>query len=77
MTDQCSEMRELYPDLLNQDFVDFLCCLYDHEMAEVIRVDHAPLRLLHLSHLKAAKRSAGRHDLRNDPCYGPTHGLGN
>lgn len=144
-------MRELYPDLLNPDFIDFLCCVHDHDVesilvggyavvlhgylrttgdldlwvrptsenyhrlrrafakfglptdaisesaflsceaqdvftfgrppvaidiltqvkglefedayqqAEVLRVDHAPVRLLHLGHLKAAKKSAGRH----------------
>jgi hypothetical protein len=144
-------MRELYPDLFNQDFVDFLCCVYDHEvecilvggyavvlhgylrttgdldlwvrptlenyhklrkafakfglpteaitekaflnpgnqdvftfgrppvaidilthvkgldfeqayqMAEVLQVDNAPLRLLHVEHLKIAKKSAARH----------------
>jgi hypothetical protein len=144
-------MRELNPDLLNQDFVDFLCCMFDHDvesilvggyavvlhgyfrttgdldlwvrptsenyhklrqafaafglptdaisesaflssedqdvftfgrppvaidiltqvkglqfedayqMAEVMCVDKAPLRLLHLGHLKSAKKSAGRH----------------
>jgi hypothetical protein len=146
-----AEMRELYPDLLNQDFIDFLRCIDEHDvesilvggyavvlhgyfrttgdldlwvrptsdnyhklrrafaafglptdaisesaflssedqdvftfgrppvaidiltqvkglefgeaykMAEVMRVDQAPLRLLHLGHLKAAKQSAGRH----------------
>lgn len=30
-------------------------------MAEMVRVDGAPLRLLHLNHLKQAKKAAGRH----------------
>lgn len=32
-----------------------------YALTEEMRVDDAPLRLLHLGHLKAAKKSAGRH----------------
>jgi hypothetical protein len=36
------------------------------EMAEEIRVDDAPLRLIHLNHLKQAKRAADRNKDRDD-----------
>jgi hypothetical protein len=32
-----------------------------YQLAEILRVDNAPLRLLTLQHLKTAKKSAGRH----------------
>jgi hypothetical protein len=36
------------------------------EIAEEIRVDGAPLRLIHLNHLKQAKRAADRNKDRDD-----------
>jgi hypothetical protein len=37
-----------------------------YEMAELMRVDGAPLRLIHLNHLKQAKRAADRNKDRDD-----------
>jgi hypothetical protein len=36
------------------------------EMAEALRVDGAPVRLIHLNHLKRAKQAAGRNRDRDD-----------
>ena len=36
------------------------------KMAKIINVDGAPLRLIHLSHLKQAKKAANRNKDRDD-----------